>query len=330
MKILVTGGSGFLGKHLLEKLIFEGHLVYALARTPKSAKVLYSLGAVPVEGSLENISDWTHALEGIDIVIHCASPVEYWGPQDYFYRQITIPTRDLLFAANSKDVKKFIYISTDAVLYNSTSLLDIDSSHPLPPRPHSYYAYSKMLAEQIILDYDGQIESIILRPPYIWGLGDKLPKQIAARILAGKVMWIDQGRTEIETVHVQNLAYAILLAMANGRDKGIYFITDQSPITVKECFTRILNANGVAPPNRSIPGWLAIRAATFLEILWTVFKLPSAPPLSLFEYTFLNCPRRYSRRLTEKDLGYRPIISREQGYEEIAATTSVGSTEGAK
>ncbi|QSJ15530.1 NAD(P)-dependent oxidoreductase [Nostoc sp. UHCC 0702] len=317
MNIFVTGGSGFLGKRLIKRLLADNNTVTALARSDSSAKILEQLGAKVIKGSLEDITQWETDLQGHDIVIHCAAPVEFWGPWEKFYQEITLATKNLLVSSSKMHVKRFIYISSESVLQDVAPLVDIDEQFPYPAEPNSYYGKAKKLAEQEILNFSTETKCIILRPTYIWGQGDKTPLTLETKIKSGQFMWIDNGQCIIETVHVDNLVEAISLACIKGNDKQIYIVTDDDPITVKDYFNQVFQIRGIKAPNKNLPSFIANPLATIVESLWKLLNIKSPPPLSRFDLSFVAMPRKYNISKIKRELGYKPIISRKIGFKQI-------------
>jgi nucleoside-diphosphate-sugar epimerase len=119
MKIFVTGGSGFVGKRLIRRLVREQHEVSALARSGSSTSLLEQLGARVIRGTLDDIDEWEAQLEGHDVVIHLAAPSEFWGPWELFYDGITRATKNLLAAAARMNVKRFILVGSEATLQDT-------------------------------------------------------------------------------------------------------------------------------------------------------------------------------------------------------------------
>ena len=316
MKIFVTGGSGFLGKILLERLQTASHEVKALARSERSAKTVTAFGATAISGSLENISEWSNSLQGVDTIIHCAAPVEFWGKWDYFHKYITQATITLQQAAAEKGVNRFIYISSESVLQEKTDLLNIDETYPYPIAPNSYYGKAKMQAEQAILASNYQnLTSIILRPTFIWGKGVQALETMAEKVKNGQFMWIDHGKTIIEMVHIDNVVEAIFLSLSKGNDKQVYFVTDNNPLPAKEFLTNILATKNIAPSDKNMSSAMVKPLASLIEGVWKLFGIKSTPPLSKFELSFVNMARKYNISKIQKELNYRPIVSTEKGLE---------------
>ncbi|MBD0382403.1 NAD-dependent epimerase/dehydratase family protein [Paenibacillus sedimenti] len=310
MNIFVTGGSGFLGKNLIRRLISEGHEVWGLARSPKSVQSLEDQQVQVIHGSLENIPEWSQALQGIDVVVHCASIIEVWGEWNTFYSLVTKATEDLLLAADSHHVGRFIYISSESVMQDRNPLLGIDEEMTCPKIPNSFYGQSKLKAEQAILSYSGNMNCVILRPTFIYGPGDSFTEMLQTLVASNKFTWVDQGRHLIERVHVDNVVEAITLALQKGNHKGIYLITDGKPVTVRHLFTQRAEEIGITLPQKNIPGQLARASASFIELVWRLFQIKSAPPLTRFEVAFVAMPRQYRIDKAVRELGYQPFKKR--------------------
>ncbi len=308
MKIFVTGGTGFLGKELVRRLQEDGHEVWGLARSLESSNQITHLGAMPVKGSLEDISQWEHALENMNVVVHCAALVSTWGPWRNFESQITQATIDLLAAADRHGVGRFLYISSESVMQNRTELVDIDETFPCPVKPNSFYGQAKLLAEKAILDYTGNMHCVILRPTFIYGPNDNVSTTLHQMVESGKFTWVDRGRHLIERVHVQNVVDSISLALVRGQNKGVYLITDGAPTTVHEIFTEYAKRLGLDLPKKNIPSPVARMAASIVELTWRVLRLPGTPPLNRFEVAFVSMPRRYRIDKARAELGFQPKV----------------------
>ena len=307
MKVFITGGTGFVGTHLVKQLKSEGHEVLALARSEQSAGKLEALGVATVLGSLEDISSWEQALRAVDVVIHCAAFIGVWGEWQHFYTQITEVTRALLAAADRHQVGRFIYISSESVMQDREPLLNVDETYPCPAKPNSFYGHAKLLAEQAILQYEGSMTSLILRPTFIYGPGDSFSEDLKRMVSQGKFVWLDQGTCLIERVHVLNVVTAIMLSMSNGKHQGIYLITDGAPAPAHEVLTEIAQQAHIKLPDKSIPGSIARLAASGIEAIWRTLRLSSPPPLTRFEVAFMAMPRSYNISKARRELGYQPV-----------------------
>jgi len=317
MRVFVTGATGFLGSALTERLLREGHSVTALLRSESGRAAQEKKGVRVVLGLLTDTTSWEQNLQGMDAIVHCAAPVEFWGVWEDFHRDIVQGSLALLHAASRMQVKRFIYISSESVLQDVKPLLDIDKTEPYPEMPNSFYGRAKKEAEIALLAEPAGCVRIILRPTFIWGPGVKALETMAAKVRSNDFMWVDQGRSIMEMVHVDNVVEAILLSLDKGADKSIYYVTDNNAMPAREFLGKLLVAAGVELPARNINGRIASVAARIIETLWKAFGIRSAPPLSRFELAFVSQPRRYKLDRIRKDLGYAPVRSLEDGLKTL-------------
>jgi nucleoside-diphosphate-sugar epimerase len=318
-KVFVTGGTGFLGRHLIERLVSENYQVFALTRTENS---LRNLPIHEVVGSLNDIQKWEDKLSDCDVLIHCAARVEFWGAWQDYYKDNTLATLDLLKSAEKYKVKRFIYISSESVLQDKNDLFDIDETYPYPKEPSSYYGKSKMLAEQGIIAFNGNIQKIILRPTFIYGKGVNAIKTLKEKIKSGGFSWIDKGNVWMEMVYVKNVVEGIVMAMSNGKNNEIYNITDHSKLTVKAFLSDLMATENVSIPNKNTPSFIAKPAASIVEKLWKIFKLKSYPPLTRFDLSFIAMNRQYKTTKAINELKYKPIYNTEDALNEMRKNTS--------
>jgi 2-alkyl-3-oxoalkanoate reductase len=317
LKIFVTGGSGFLGRRLIARLRQEGHEVSALSRAPQSDRLLESMNATPIRGSLTDIPRWQDALQGQEVVVHAASPIEVWGDWKTFERDIVRASLDLYRAAATQKVRRFIQISSESVLQGQGPLLDVTEAQPYPAEPNSYYGKAKMEVEKGLIAHGSGTECIILRPPYIWGHGGTQLDKVLEKVRRGQFMWIDHGNVTMEMVHVDNVAEAVCLSLTQGRSGQVYWVTDGHPMPTREFLGALIAARGVKVPDKSMPGSLARPVAAVVEALWRLFGIKSVPPLSRFQLDFIALPRRYDLTKSERDLGYKPVRAFNEGLAEM-------------
>ena len=314
--VFVTGGTGFVGRALIRELVAKGMNVTALSRSDSGDRLLKALGARAVRGTLNSTSDWADALDGQDAVVHLAAPITVWGDARELERLIADASVEILRACNRHGVKRMIYLSSESVLQDGRSLEGIDENFPYPDHPNSGYGAAKKKAEISLLAEPRTTELIILRPPFIWGDGGQIG-QVLEAVESGKFKWIDHGRAPMEMVHVENLVHTIELALEHGRDGQIYFITDGADLSIRDFFTKLFEAFGIAPPTGNMPGWLARPTARLVELIWRLFRLKSTPPLSRFQLDFVALPRRYDISRAKRELGYAPQITVEEGLDQI-------------
>jgi nucleoside-diphosphate-sugar epimerase len=136
---------------------------------------------------------------------------------------------------------------------------------------------------------------------------------------AGKFAWVGGGLHLTATTHVDNTVEGLVLGAKRGRAGNAYFVTDGEPVVFREFVSALLDSQGVEPPTRSVPAWLAGPLAAAGETAWRALPLPGRPPLTRFTYwvSGLECTIRINK--ARDQLGYEPVKTREQGLAEMRA-----------
>src|SRR5690349_1981233 len=122
-KAFVTGGSGFVGRNLIRALVARGDVVRALARSDKAAEAVRALGAEPVRGDLQDFRALRDGMTGSEMVFHAAAEVSEWGDPKQFHDFNVVGTQNVLTAARAAGVKRFVHVSTEAVLADGQPLM---------------------------------------------------------------------------------------------------------------------------------------------------------------------------------------------------------------
>jgi nucleoside-diphosphate-sugar epimerase len=319
--VFVTGGSGFIGGRLVDRLVREGRSVRALARSDAAAERVAELGAEPVRGELSDRASLTAGAAGAEVAFHLAAHLGEWGDWDDFERGNVEGTRNALSACAEAGVRRFVHCGTEAALMAGDPLVRVDETAPLRPDSRAPYPATKAKAEQAVGEAarDG-FETVVLRPRFVWGQGDTtlLPEMVDT-VESGRFAWVGGGRNVTDTTHVDNVVEGLLLAVERGRSGESYFVTDGEPVVFREFVTELLRTQGVEPPNRSLPAWTAGPMARVCEAAWKVLPLPGAPPMTTFRSWLLTqeCTIDISKARTELD--YEPVVSQQQGLTELAA-----------
>ena len=324
MKVFMTGGSGFVGQHLVRRLTGEGHAVLALARSDRAAGLITAAGGEAVLGDLADLTPgaapprWTSVLNGCDAVIHAAARMEFWGPDAGFRRDNHVPTVALHEAAAAAGVGRFVLISAASVSTGSQRAAVVDENTD-DGRPNNAYSRVKLATEQALLSaYTPTMDTVVLRPPFIWGAGMTTVTELADLARAGGWTWIDQGRHVMDFIHVCNLAKAAELALTRGRPGGIYYITDATPMPIRDFMTPLLATQGVdVSQARSVPLGVAAPLAAMLDGGARLLRRPKPPMLTNWLVTFLGHDRSYDITAARRDLGYTPDVTVAQGLTEM-------------
>ena len=309
----VTGGSGFVGGALIERLRSEGWDVHALARSERAAARVRELGAEPAMGDLGDRDAMRAGAEGCEFAFHAAAKVEDWGDPADFERLNVRGTQNVIDACRDAGVRRLVHVGTEAALMVGQPLINVDESAPLRPDSVALYSGSKAKAEQLVRDADG-LETVVVRPRFVWGRGDtSLLPTIIEMVTSGRFRWIGGGGQLSATTHIDNTVEGLWLAATKAPAGSVYFVTDGEPAVFREFLTELLATQGVTVPDKSVPVRLASVAAAASERIWRLLKRPGPPPLTRFAVwvSSQECTIDISR--AERELGYRPVISRETG-----------------
>lgn len=319
---LVTGGSGFVGGRLIEHLVARGWQVRALARSDDAMRIVTKRGAQGVPGSLDDRASLTRACRDCDVVIHVAAHFKLWGDPIEFERSNVEGTANLLDAAAAVSVKRFVQLGAAAVVMGDlTPMLHVNESLPRQERPWAPYSASKARSEALVLGANrpGVLETVVVRPPMIWGAGMPTLEHMIETVKAGQFRWVGDGSQSMSTAHVDNVCHALELAVAKGRGGEAYFVSDGADSTLKEVISGLLHTRSIDPPRTSAPLPMAWVMASVMEWIWRTFSRRGEPPITRQMLRLIGAPFTVDIGKAQRELGYRPVISREQGLKAMTA-----------
>ncbi len=254
MIALLTGGTGFVGSHVVEALAARGFTVRALARRAEAHEALRRLGAVPVAGALEDAAALAAALDGVELVLHLAG-LTAAGSEAEFLHVNRDGTRALLeAAARAPSAGRFVYVSSQAALGPSPRGVALDENAPC--RPVTPYGRSKLAGEAVV--QAGSVPWTIVRPPSVYGPRDREFFRLFALARRGLAPVFGLGRQELSLVYVTDLADAIVRAATAPVAAGRVYHTAHPEVvesrTVARAAGRALGRRTVLIP---VPAWIA-------------------------------------------------------------------------
>jgi nucleoside-diphosphate-sugar epimerase len=311
----VTGGSGFIGGALIERLRAEGWTVRALARSDTAAARVGELGAEPVRGDLEDRRALEEGAAGSEVAFHCAAKVEDWGEPEEFERLNVFGTQNTLDACIAAGVRRFVHAGTEAALSAGQPLVNVTEDAPLRPDSPILYAASKARAEQRVRAANGDgIETVVIRPRFVWGRGDTtLLPELIQLVESGRFRWIGGGAQLSDTTNVENTVEGLWLGATKAPPGGVYFVTDGEPVVFREFVTSWLGTQGVSAPDKNVPTAVADAAAIVSERAWRLLRRPGSPPLTRLAVWVSSKECTLDTTRARRELGYQPVVSREQG-----------------
>ena len=320
MTVLVTGGTGFLGRAVCRQFVEAGHQVRSLSRNPDPE--LAELGVEQHQGDLRDPTAVHRAVAGCAAVVHTAAKAGLWGRREEFYDINVRGTEHVVAACRAHDVPALVHTSSASVVFGGDDLTGADETTPYPDRYLAHYPWSKALAEKVVRAADsGHLATVILRPHLIWGPGDPHFMPRLLRIARRGVPLVGDGENRVDTIHIDNAAEAHGLALrllTESPQLGghTYFISQDEPTPLRQMMADLLSAAGVEARFRRVPAPAAHLAGGAMELLWRL--LPGEPPLTRFLVAELATSHWFDIGAAKRDLGYSPTISTPQGLALLA------------
>jgi nucleoside-diphosphate-sugar epimerase len=324
MRVLVTGASGMLGRAVAAQVRAAGHEVRTFQRGASGLATAGVGGIRDVRGSVTDRAAVTHAVTGMDAVVHLAAKVSLAGESSEFDAVNVEGTRTLLAAARAADASRFVYISSPSVAHGGTSIVGDDARAADPAHARGDYARTKALAELLALAADAPgFAVVVVRPHLVWGPGDtQLIARIVDRASRGRLPLLGDGAALIDSTYVENAAAAIVAALERAPQVhgNSYVVTNGEPRPVAELLAGICAAAGVKVPSWRVPAGLARVAGTLIETAWRVRPGTDEPPMTRFLAEQLSTAHWFDQRRTRLDLDWRPAVTLDEGLARLAAS----------
>ena len=317
----MTGGGGFLGKALIQRLLQHTPHIRSFSRS--RSPELDAFGVEQLQGDISDSVAVERACRERDLVFHVAARTGgMWGPCQEFYQTNVVGTRHIIEACKQQEITYLIHTSSPSVVYNGDAdVMGVDESAPYPGRYQTFYQETKAQAEQLVVQAceEDVVRAVILRPHLIWGPGDT---HFVPRIIkqARTLRRVGDGKNRIDTTYIDNAVQAHILAaeklMANHQLSGrIYFISQGEPVYLWDMVNHLLAAAGQPPVKKSIPKDLAYAIGWVLECGYKSLGIASEPRMTRFLANELSRSHWFDISAAKRDLGYVPEVSLTRGIE---------------
>lgn len=325
MRVLVTGGSGFLGMEICRRLVARGTTVSSLSRRPSPA--LQSLGVRQHQGDLADPAAVSRALADCDAVIHNAALAGVSGPLLPYWNTNVRGTRNVIDQCRAHGISTLVHTSTASVVFQPGGLRNADEGCSYPDRHLAAYPATKARAEALVLAANSpDLATVSLRPHIIWGPGDPhFAPALARAVRAGRLVMPGDGTNLVDTTHLHTAAHAHLLALDRLQQGGpiggrAYFITQDDPRPLRDITAHFLRAAGLRATWCTVPTPLVRAAAAACETFLRLTGRARTHALSRFLVAELVHPHWFSIEAARRDLGFEPPVTFEAGITGLSDT----------
>lgn len=327
MTTLVTGGSGFLGSEIIQRLLAKGEKVRSYSRrVPSKLKKHPNLEIVL--GSVCDTVCLKKALTGCDSVIHTAAKAGVWGLKSDYFSTNVVGTQNILNLSRLLGIRHLVHTSSPSVVYADRDICGLDEKIPYADSFLSHYPLSKKESEIAVLNAHrkGSFQTLALRPHLIWGKEDPhfLPR-ILKKHDQGSLFQIGQGKNQVDTIHVTNAAEAHLKALSTMKLKPdfggkAYFIGQEEPVFLWDFLKDLIAATGRKRPKlKKIPYSIARLGGSTFETLYQAIGFDyREPPITRFVASQLAHSHYFDHSMAKKDFGYEVLIKTSQGINELS------------
>jgi len=314
MRYLVTGATGFLGGHVVDRLLEAGHRVRAHVLEADRGPGLRARGVEVRVGDLLEDKDLAPLLDGVDVVVHCAGIAAQRAAREEIWRVNVEGTKRLLSAFSGAALSRFVYVSSVAVYGQAPPPVSEDA----PCNPVNVYGESKCAAEEALWRCRSEtgLPAVALRPCLIYGERDRrLPRFILRMSRLAFLPLPHGGNRIVALVHVSDVVELILTASTSPRAVGnAYNVTDGEKHTYRDVLDCLREITGSRPRILPIPG--PVFSTTLRLLLWLARRESSkgkpradlSKSLRLFDLDSF-----YSLDKARADLGFTPRVSLSQG-----------------
>ena len=322
MKVLLTGGGGFLGGSIVRRLIERGETVRSFSRSHYPE--LEALDVESFTGNLDDLNAVMQAVEGCDTVFHVAAKAGVWGPYEDYYKTNVVGTENIIEACRQHNVPKLIYTSTPSATFNGVDEDGVDESAPYATNFLCHYAKTKAEAEKKVLTANcDSLATVALRPHLIWGPGDNhLVPRVIERGRTGKLKLLGKKQKLVDSVYIDNATDAHILVAdslsPNSPCAGkAYFITNGEPLPMGELLNKILATADIPPITKTIPPGLAYAVGAMMEAVYTILGKKEEPIMTRFVAKQLSTSHWFDISAAKRDFGYEPKVSIDEGMKRL-------------
>lgn len=321
MEILITGGNGFAGRHLISALLKRGERLRVLVSPLGDSTWLEQRGVTVFRGDVRTADAVLAAMRGVEAVFHLVAETKVWGPMRDSYAVNVTGTENVCRAALKAGVGRLVHLSTFTVykMMIGRPVTEEDALEPL----NEPYSITKAESDQLVQDMvrKEHLPAVILRPGPLLGPGDgRSFGRLADRLRAGKGIIVGSGNNAVPLTYITDVVQALLLALDSKLAIGeAYNVGNDEPLTQQEYLSAIAQDIGVAPPHIHVPYSSLYAAAYAFERISTLSGYRIPPVVTRHGVKILGGDNRISIAKARRDLSYVPQVSVREGVRLTAA-----------
>jgi nucleoside-diphosphate-sugar epimerase len=317
MKLLVTGGTGFIGSHLAEEGRRRGAdvVVLGLAERPEeraNAELLARQGVAILPGSITDAELCERAMRGVTHVFHLAVAMREGGKSDEFFERVNLEgTRRLLEAAGAAKVERFVYCGTIGIYGHRAPGVTSEGS---PLHPGNIYERTKVAAERMVRELAPTLglPYTILRPADVYGPRDQRLLKLFKGVRAGRFPLFGDGSGRRHMVYVDDVVSAFFAACERPAAVGEgVIVAGPRPCTLRELIEEVRRATGSARFGRRLPLTPMLAAAAVVEDVCQALKLD--PPIYRRRMDFFTSDSAFDTSRARQVLGWAPRVELDEG-----------------
>jgi nucleoside-diphosphate-sugar epimerase len=319
--VLVTGGAGFLGQHLVAALRERGDAVRVVDRPSADTERLARQGVEFYAGDIRQPASLTEPMQGVDAVFHLAAMSAVWAPMEEYHAVNVTGTGNVCRAALTAAVQRLVHISSWTV-YGMGIKQPADESFPLAPL-NEPYSVTKVIGDRLVqrMILEDGLPATIIRPDTIFGPGDRVHVgRMSDRLRAGRSIIVGSGRNAMPFVYVADIVQGLLLALDRSEAVGqAYNIANDEPLTQEQLLRAIAEEIGAAPPRLRVP-YSALYATAYLaERAALARRSRRKPILTRLGVAIFGADNRHAIDKARRELGYSPAVPVREGIRRAAA-----------
>ena len=312
--ILITGGTGFVGSRLAILLAESDQIVTVTGRNRYRSGVAWHRNVRFVPSDICIASDVARVCRDQDVVVHTAALASTWGKPSRFHAVNVRGTENVVLGCQQQPNTRLIHVSSTAIHFEFRDKLSVQENEDLPRRFACEYAKSKAASEKVVQQaVTLGLNAMVVRARAVFGPGDNalLPRILVAAS-RGRLPIIGRGNNRVDLTYIDNLTYALCLAMVEGEPGSVCTITNEEPVLLWDILNRIFAKLDFPTLRRRLP-YSAAMAIALTGSLWhSCLGRKGEPTLTAYGIGLLSKSQTFSPDAARRVLGYRPIVSMEQ------------------